>query len=308
MTHDDMSSESNSYKTDQTTSVFSASQSPSRTFRFHGCYMLMSLKKPERSYIGFTVNPIRRLRQHNGDLPRGGAYRTSRNRPWTMVVIVHGFVANSQALQFEWAWQNPEKTKALRIHAGRPSALPPPKKARYPTPAQRISALAALLSVPPWSHCPLTVTVPGDCDIWLKVKATTQFPDWIRIDFRSTASLGDLCDYDYGSVELLKQCSLTGPCGICTENTGTVRRATLCVACGQTLHVHCLARGAAAQCREVSMMDILLPDYVDCPTCGRHIRWDEVVRFARVVQRGRKAECSSSGAKAIVTANSGPAD
>ena len=33
---------------------------------FRGCYLLSPVKQSVRTYIGYTVNPLRRLRQHNG--------------------------------------------------------------------------------------------------------------------------------------------------------------------------------------------------------------------------------------------------
>eukprot|EP00878_Enallax_costatus_P036383 GHUV01040849.1.p1 GENE.GHUV01040849.1~~GHUV01040849.1.p1 ORF type:complete len:112 (+),score=15.18 GHUV01040849.1:180-515(+) len=82
---------------------------------FYGCYLLRSLDPAARirTYIGFTVNPRRRIRQHNGEIS-SGAWRTKRGRPWEMVLVVYGFPTHVQALQFEWAWQHPEKSKVVR--------------------------------------------------------------------------------------------------------------------------------------------------------------------------------------------------
>ncbi|SCV74406.1 BQ2448_6838 [Microbotryum intermedium] len=79
---------------------------------FYACYLLRSLAQPNRTYIGSTPNPKRRLKQHNG-LVKGGAFKTKRARPWTMSLLVHGFPSKLQALQFEWAWQNPHISRHL---------------------------------------------------------------------------------------------------------------------------------------------------------------------------------------------------
>ena len=46
----------------------------------------------------FTVNPRRRIRQHNGEIT-SGAWRTKRKRPWEMVLCIYGFPTNVSALQ-----------------------------------------------------------------------------------------------------------------------------------------------------------------------------------------------------------------
>lgn len=59
-----------------------------------------------KSYIGYTVNPTRRLRQHNGELV-GGAHSTSRNTShnWRMSVYVYDLGCKTRGLFFEHVWK-----------------------------------------------------------------------------------------------------------------------------------------------------------------------------------------------------------
>ncbi|KHG13745.1 Structure-specific endonuclease subunit SLX1 [Gossypium arboreum] len=68
---------------------------------FFACYLLTSLSPRHKghTYIGFTVNPLRRIRQHNGEIG-SGAWRTKSRRPWEMVVCIYGFPTNVSAHPF----------------------------------------------------------------------------------------------------------------------------------------------------------------------------------------------------------------
>ena len=68
------------------------------------CYFLRSQPSPTRGYIGFTVDPERRLQQHHSAY---GAKATKQNRPWEFVVVVSGFGSQTAAKCFEFAWQQP---------------------------------------------------------------------------------------------------------------------------------------------------------------------------------------------------------
>ena len=66
------------------------------------CYMLAS-KDGRKTYVGATIDPNRRLRQHNGEIT-GGAHAT-KGRVWTRRFLVGGFVGEKAALRFEWRWK-----------------------------------------------------------------------------------------------------------------------------------------------------------------------------------------------------------
>lgn len=124
--------------------------------RFYGVYLLCS-QSPEKRYngkcyIGFTVNPMRRIKQHNRGKDFGGAKKTSNKGPWKMVMIVHGFPNNIAALQFEWAWQQPTLSSRLKNYPELKRKLPKETYFQY-----NFRILSRMLNVGPWQRLPLNI-------------------------------------------------------------------------------------------------------------------------------------------------------
>lgn len=65
-------------------------------------YFVYWIQSGPRAYIGATVNPRKRLRQHNGEIA-GGAARTRNRGPWHFHCVISGFRTWKEALQYEWA-------------------------------------------------------------------------------------------------------------------------------------------------------------------------------------------------------------
>lgn len=70
------------------------------------CYMLYSSEG--QTYIGATIDPNRRLRQHNCELAGGARatrMRVIQGQEWRRACYVKGFPNKTAALQFEWRWK-----------------------------------------------------------------------------------------------------------------------------------------------------------------------------------------------------------
>jgi predicted GIY-YIG superfamily endonuclease len=82
------------------------------------CYLLLSTRK--QTYIGATVDPPRRLRQHNKEIVGGAKYTTSRvnnDNKWSLYCYVSGFPDERSALQFEWMWKYMSRSSKASLSA-----------------------------------------------------------------------------------------------------------------------------------------------------------------------------------------------
>lgn len=269
-----------------------------RNYRFYGCYILES-ENPSapkgKSYIGFTVDPIRRFRQHNGDLARGGAKRTKSLRPWRPICIVHGFRSQVQGLQFEWSWQHPLLSRSVRqeVMAAKIAGckLTSRGRQRECRLESNLRILKAMLKSAPWDSMPLTVTffdraLPQDFRQDIPPSLKTEFlPDVDTFDHNYVASdTGD--DSDSPGLDRLSVCSA---CETAFSITGECRVVS-CPDCGSYFHARCAATSFLSKEKKSS----LLPAKEgECPVCSKKVLWSDFVRSAFVF-KPRESSSSSS--------------
>lgn len=70
------------------------------------------------TYVGATVDLVKRLRQHNKEI-KGGAYATGmkvdRGERWERMCYIEGFPDWRAALQFEWRWKQISRKLSLSL-------------------------------------------------------------------------------------------------------------------------------------------------------------------------------------------------
>lgn len=76
----------------------------------HYCYILEDINRKTFTYNGYTNNPIKRLRQHNGEIS-GGARFTSRSLWCYFVIITSEDFDYKTALSFEWHLKYPNNKR-----------------------------------------------------------------------------------------------------------------------------------------------------------------------------------------------------
>jgi len=257
------------------------SETGEKVENFFGVYLLVCLnpKYKGRTYIGFTVDPIRRLKQHNAGCQFGGARRTSNRGPWAMVVITHGFPNMVSALRFEWAWQHPQRSRRL-------NHLPPKKKSEKSL-AYQIRLLGAMLTLGPWNRFPLSVR-------WLR-------PDLKEdLDFERDNPPPMHMAITYGPIEAAKKKSNSKKskkqdtieeddlsdevllCGLCVEPV-TLADEARCISpkCQSVSHLVCLAehfRKTSNASGRVCGRTGFLPVDGSCPICDFRCLWGDIIR------------------------------
>ena len=118
----------------------------------HYCYILRNIAT-NKTYNGYTVNPKRRIRQHNQEL-KGGAKYTTRYEPnWEIYLIIGGFPDKHNAMQCEWKIKHPTNKKRTPV--------------KYTTPEGRIMGLNDILKQTKWTNNSQINISELRLDIWV---------------------------------------------------------------------------------------------------------------------------------------------
>ncbi|KZT62149.1 hypothetical protein CALCODRAFT_446386 [Calocera cornea HHB12733] len=270
---------------------------------FYACYVLRSLgtrPRGRKTYIGTTTDPVRRLRQHNGELAQG-ARKTSLDRPWIMSMLVHGFPSKLHALQFEWALQHPWKSRHLAHHF--PTMI---GRSRLP---RIVSVVRTMICSPTYHAWPLHVTLldvqaveawkaaaaaagtlPVGCKVNTKKLRVTKagVQDLSKAGFDvADAGFNEAILAKQGQIETLRETL----CSICKEgvNISQPLMTTVCPSdgCTSVSHIDCIRRDFASQAQDEPM----LPRSGTCKQCNKAVLWGDIIRSC--YHRHRQATASA---------------
>jgi predicted GIY-YIG superfamily endonuclease/rubredoxin len=267
------------------------------------CYLLKSERLPscKATYIGFSSDPLHRLRQHNGEIV-SGARKTSKYRPWKHVAIVSGFPSHHTALQFEWQWQHPNKSRIADVSSSSSSA-------GY---KRLLAILAHLLQTSLWRRLDLTVYVFSEQyhrDFISLLCDTCTAP----LILTSSTAFAEVMSTALSQRDRLVQ-QPVGDCRICgNRRYQSEHRYWRCPDCAAHCHLICLAEqpqardtrgdpeqskteaaatagsnsskaGRAGNLQGISAKPVsLVPDRAVCPGCKSTLAWADAVRASAQV-------------------------
>ncbi|XP_037936808.1 structure-specific endonuclease subunit SLX1 homolog [Teleopsis dalmanni] len=241
---------------------------------FYGVYLLCS-ESTGRCYIGFTVNPNRRIKQHNRGLEFGGAKKTNNKGPWKMILLIHGFPNNIAALQFEWAWQQPTLSSRLKEFHELKRKQTKENFIQY-----NLRILNRMLLVGPWMRLPLTIR-------WLEPTFAQDFPEATQPPSHMKIVYGKI------SLKNTKRNKNDQPaaiwsseCHLCMEyitNPKSSRIGCSNSLCKLTCHIICLANYIL----DKNNQGHYIPIVGVCPLCETIFTW------AMLLQRKRNLERNS---------------
>ncbi|VDK71532.1 unnamed protein product [Anisakis simplex] len=125
-----------------------------------------------------------------------------------MVCIIHGFPNSVSALRFEWAWQNPEKSRRLRL-------LTLKKGKKESAFEFRIRIVLHMLNSDPWRKLALTFR-------WLLPACEINFPAEMQLPAHMRIARGLVEKTSTLVPQLIEEYICIGKCAICSRQIKNV--------------------------------------------------------------------------------------
>lgn len=278
---------------------------------FYCCYLLRSIPKPNSFYIGSSPDPVRRLRQHNGDVSRGGAFRTKimGTRPWKMVCFVYGFTSKIAALQFEHAWQHSYKTRFIEDD----ERLVTKKNTRNGI-ATKLGNARLLMKHAYFDTMGLRIRffdrLAWDC--WETNKFRIQYNVTVcEVDecvLTDDSELDDLNELNLERIKAFYEDHIASEQVVFQRYQDQLTYDTQnCMLCDATIdYVHDQGTQMIAfciddDCNFISCLrclyknftkssNVIIPKWGNCPKCHTNLHWSEVVKYSTVIRRSLVGE------------------
>lgn len=246
---------------------------------FYGCYLLQSISKPNQTYIGFTMDPSRRIRQHNGEIA-AGAIKTQKYRPWKMILCVWGLPNKIAALQFEFAWQNPALCRHVKEHVSHLEFCKLTWRGRQRVVhgvSKNVQVLLQMLQASPYCRMPLQIHIfdhGAFHETFPRLQASELLPSHFSVSYGSFDDLERNC----AELMMATQQPVTGMrCSTCSEALKAKDRILSCFSCEKPFHVSCAAQAFIG----ISGLQLMPDRPSSCPSCNVVIEWPTLIRTAR---------------------------
>ncbi|RYH19797.1 hypothetical protein EON65_25525 [archaeon] len=215
---------------------------------------------------------------------KAGAYHTSKYRPWIHVVVVAGFPNKILALQFEWIWQHPDKSRVLKTVRRTKYGQEADSKKKLNGYKPKLKLLQAMLSLPVWQQLNLTVYVP---DKQLQAFVT----DLLKGNTNITVICENVvCDPQSNVASSRKRkaapedpLAAVVHCSFCTKQLVAKDKYYVCHHCSRSMHIYCLGSKSLEVFSGGEENMLMIPRLAECGHCHALCQWKHVIQKANEV-------------------------
>jgi hypothetical protein len=200
------------------------------------------------------------------------------------VLVIYGFPSRFAALQFEWAWQNPHKSrhfKGMGTYTGK-------QKERYlPT---KLKVLMDMLYLENWRRWPLSIHITCSEVQTAFMSQIRQLPRHVRL------TTGSLTTLPYSEAQLQSDENLgmheDAKCHVCKEmiELEDTMSWLSCPSCPALTHLLCLSKVPRTNLKVFLQQEaslnlassrtqpkLLIPIHGSCPACKCDCKWGKLI-------------------------------